>query len=168
MKSFQAAMCTLTLVSIDFYTLTMASVTSTQWQRGLFSWKKKYFMQACIPVGCVPHALYRAGGCICPGGGLCPGGLFPGGVSVRETPWKEHGTRDRDPPGRNMEQRQKPPGRNMGPGTETTPPRPRRNMGPESETLPPYPPTTPPPVAREKFGYNEQIFMNLIICGICI
>ena len=44
--------------------------------------------QECIPVRCVPAALYRTGG-LCPGrvsvqGDLCPrGGLCPGGVSVQ-------------------------------------------------------------------------------------
>ena len=63
--------------------------------------------QECIPLGCVPGALYCTG--VCPvQGGLCLGGLHPGvgslsrGVSARETPQKEYETRDRDPPGRNM------------------------------------------------------------------
>ena len=37
-----------------------------------------------------------------------------------ETPWKEHGTRDRDPLEATWDQRQRPPGSNMGPETETT------------------------------------------------
>ena len=37
--------------------------------------------QACIPVGCIPPALYHTGRGLCPRS-LCPGGLCPGGVSV--------------------------------------------------------------------------------------
>ena len=65
--------------------------------------------QECIPVGCVPPALYRTAGGVFLQGGLCPGGLCPGGslsgwvsvqrglclrgslsrgVSVRGSPWQ--------------------------------------------------------------------------------
>ena len=59
--------------------------------------RKKFNKQECIPVWCVPPALYRTregGLCpevslskgIFPGGGLCPGGLCPGRSLSRETP----------------------------------------------------------------------------------
>ena len=57
--------------------------------------------QECIPVGCVPPALYRTGLSV-----LCS---FQG-ISLTETPprtdplphWKEHWTRDRPPPPKEM------------------------------------------------------------------
>ena len=42
---------------------------------------RRSYQQECIPIGCVPPALYCTGG-LCPGG-LCPEGLCPGGVSFR-------------------------------------------------------------------------------------
>ena len=58
--------------ALTYYLASFLSKTVLKWK------------QECIPVGCVPSALYRTGG-LCPGG-FCPGGLCPGGVSVRETP----------------------------------------------------------------------------------
>ena len=70
------------------------------------SWDKIFLKQECIPVVRVPPALYRMGG-------LCPApprqrpdrrNTGPETDSLertwdqRQTPWKEHGTRDRDPP----------------------------------------------------------------------
>ena len=58
------------------------------------------------------------GGCFCPGA-ISVQGFCVQGVSLTETSPKEHGTRDRNPPRKNM-----------GPDTESSP---RRNMGPGSQ-----------------------------------
>ena len=63
-------------------------------------------------------------------GSLCPGGSLSRGVSVRKTPWKEHGTRGRDPQEKHgtrdrgpqkkhVTRDRDPPRRNMGPGNQT-------------------------------------------------
>ena len=38
---------------------------------------KQRYQQECIPVGCVPPALYRTVGGLCTGGGLCQGDPLP-------------------------------------------------------------------------------------------
>ena len=62
--------------------------------------------------------LLYGGGCFCPGA-ISVQGVSVQGVSLTETSPKEHGTRDRNPPRKNM-----------GPDTESSP---RRNMGPGSQ-----------------------------------
>ena len=156
-------MCTLTLVSIDFLHAYDGVGYEHSTTKRTFFLKKKTFhasmhssrMRTARSLPCREVYLCRRG--LCPGG-LFPGGLFPeGSLSGR------------------------PPGRSMGPGTETLlegtwnrdrnplegtwdqgqRPPPQKKHGARVRDPAPSP-------AREKFGYNEQIFMNLIICGICI
>ena len=68
----------------------------------------------CIPVGCVPTALYRTGGSLSRRLGSLSRGCLSGRVSVRETLWKEHGTRERDPLEGTWDQRKRPPWKEHG------------------------------------------------------
>ena len=87
--------------------------------------------QKCIRVGCVPPALYQTGDGVSLWGVSVQGGLpdrdsldrtppdrDPQTETPRQRPHKEHGTRDRPLEG-TWDQRQRPPGRNMGPASQT-------------------------------------------------